>query len=395
MADVFLHVGMPKTGTTTLQAELEQRVDDLARAGVLFPGGRHHAQRLAAYDLLGQRIRGDDARAVPGAFARLVAEMNSYAGPRIVLSEEELGLARPRQVRRLARELAGHRLFVVVTVRDLARTLVSAWQQSVVMGGTCPWQDFIEAVRDPERGSRGIAFWVRHDLLRVLDAWAHEVPRERIRIVTVPPSGAPDHTLLERFASATDLPAGMWGGTSTRRNASLGAAELEVIRRLNEAVVGPLNNKQHRHLVEDAIRPGLDQAGSRPLRLPHDHLDWAQQRSADLVAALERRGHPVFGTLEDLIPADVPAGTPPPDELSEAELLAAAERELRALALAHGRLYSRYSRAFSEREGRAPGPGEVLGSSTRAAVFSLQKRALSAADHRLVNRVARFYLRHT
>ena len=41
MADVYLHVGLPKTGTTTLQAALDHHVDDLAEQGVLYPGGRH------------------------------------------------------------------------------------------------------------------------------------------------------------------------------------------------------------------------------------------------------------------------------------------------------------------------------------------------------------------
>lgn len=395
MADVFLHVGLPKTGTTTLQAELEQRGHALVRAGVLFPGGRHHAQRLAAYDLLGQRVRGDDPGDVPGAFRRLVAEMDAFTGRSIVVSEEELGLARPRHVRRLARSLKGHRLFVIVTVRDLARTLVSAWQQSVVMGGTCSWQSFIEAARDPGRRSQGIAFWLRHDILRVLDAWGCEVPPERIRLVTVPPSGAPSETLLLRFASAAELPPGIWAGGATLRNTSFDAAALEVLRRLNEKVLGPLTQGQYRHVVEQAIRPGLGSSGSRPLVLPPEHLGWARQRSVELVAELERRGHPVYGDLEDLLPAQQPVSTPAPDDLTDAELLAAAEAELCAVVLAHGRLYTRYRRAFIRQHGRIPTPGEVVGSTTRAAVFGLQKRALSAADHRVVNWAARAYLRRS
>ena len=58
MADVFLHVGLYKTGTTTIQGALTGTADQLAAAGVLFPGG-HRAQRLAAYDLLGQRVGGE------------------------------------------------------------------------------------------------------------------------------------------------------------------------------------------------------------------------------------------------------------------------------------------------------------------------------------------------
>src|SRR5687768_12499027 len=99
MADVFLHVGLPKTGTTTLQAALDHHVNDLANAGVLYPGGRHEVQRLAAFDLLGQRLEGDE-RPVAGAFGRLIEEMAAYDGRSIIVTEEILGMARPRQARR-------------------------------------------------------------------------------------------------------------------------------------------------------------------------------------------------------------------------------------------------------------------------------------------------------
>ena len=89
MADVHLHVGLPKTGTSSIQAALDARNASLADAGVLYPGGRHRAHRLAAYDLLGQRVRGDDADLVAGAFSRMVEEMAGYSGPSVVVSEEE------------------------------------------------------------------------------------------------------------------------------------------------------------------------------------------------------------------------------------------------------------------------------------------------------------------
>ena len=404
MSDVFLHVGLPKTGTTTVQAVLEQRASALAEVGVLFPGGRHHAERLAAYDLLGQRVRGDDNLAVAGAFARLVAEVGPFQGRSVVVSEEELGLARPRHVRRVVRSLPGHRVVVVVTVRDLARTLVSAWQQSVVMGSTVTWEQFVDAAQDPAQGPSGLSFWVRHDLLRVLDAWGSELPVEQVRIVTVPPSGettvpgvtgARGDTLLDRFAAATELPAGALGDPPAWRNVSLGAAELEVLRRLNERLVGPLNTKQYRHVVEQGLRSGLESTRSRAPQLRPEHVAWVRGRSADLVAELERRGHPVVGDLADLLPADAPLAASHADGTSESELLAAAEAGLASLALAHGRLFTRYNRAFRREEGRLPTPRELVGSSSRAAVFHLQKQGLAATGHPLVNWAARTWLRRT
>ena len=136
--------------------------------------------------------------------------------------------------------------------------MVSAWHQNVMTGSTTTWLDFMTAVRDPAAVSvpDATAFWLRHDLLRVLDTWSSAVAPERIRVLTVPPPGAPAHTLLERFSEAAELPADLWGrGEVAVRNVSLGAAEVEVMRRLNEAVVPVLNQAQHRFVVEHGLRP--------------------------------------------------------------------------------------------------------------------------------------------
>jgi hypothetical protein len=45
----------------------------------------------------------------PAPFRRMVAEIDAYGGERVVVSEEELGLARPVQVRRVVRALSGTR----------------------------------------------------------------------------------------------------------------------------------------------------------------------------------------------------------------------------------------------------------------------------------------------
>lgn len=397
MADVHVHVGLPKTGTSSIQAALDAHAGRLAEAGVLYPGGGHRAHRLAAYDLLGQRVRGDDADLVAGAFNALVAEMTEFTGRSIVVSEEELGMARPRHVRRLVRGLDGHRVHVVIGVRDMARTVVSAWQQDLVTGGTTTWQDFIAAVREPHRSTvpAATAFWIRQDPLRVIDAWATAVPVERITVMTVPPAGASNRTLLERLVRAADLPVDL-GESGGPRNVSLGAAELEVVRRMNPHVLARLNQEQYRFVIEHGIRPRLEVEGSRQLRLPVEHACWAREYGERLVGDLRRRGVRVVGDLGDLAPLDAPTSARPFDVVSDAELLAAAEAALASLALAHGTLFRRYRRQFARREGRRPTAQEVVGSSARAAGFQLQKAALRrTGDSRLLAWASRTYVERT
>jgi hypothetical protein len=402
VTDVYLHIGLPKTGTTSIQHALQTRKDALAERGFLFPGGNHHAQRLAAYDLLGRRIEGADATRIPGSFRRLVREIDAHDGPGVVVSEELLALARPVHVRKLVRALRRHRVHVVVGVRDLGRTLVSAWQQEIVMGRTFSWCEYAAAVRDPDQAGvrAGVAFWIRHDVFRVLDTWERRVPRERVRLVTVPPPGTPSEVLLDRFAEAVGLPAGSLHVPTPPRNESLGVAELEVVRRLNTRITGPLTRNQYLHVTERGIRPGLRLPDSRPLRLPAEDRDWVERRSDRVIARLDERGHPLHGDLADLVPA-APAlrgggDARRIDEVSDAELLAASEVALATLSRAHGALFTRYRRAFVQQKGEEPGPLELLGSSTRAAGFRMRESALDRADsNRLLAWAARTYLRRT
>lgn len=395
MADVYLHVGLPKTGTTTIQTALEQRVEALADIGVLYPGDRQE-QRLATFDLIGQRVEGDERR-VSGAFGRLAEQMREWAGRGIVVSDEDLGLARPRQVKRVVRNLSDHRVFVVVTVRDIARTVVSAWQQSVVMGKTTSWGDYVAAVREFEGDvvSEAAGFWLRQDLLRVLDIWACGVPAERIRVVTVPPRGAAPGVLLDRFAAATDLPRDIWGSTeTTERHVSFGAPELEVIRRLNERVLGPLTQRQHRLVVYNGIRPGLNGTRSRPLALPDEHQDWARQHALHLVSELRRRGTPVFGDPEDLVPTVQASDGRRLDDVSEAELLAGAEAALASLAIAYGKLSWRSRKLRLGSDDASAGAVDSLASATRRTTFRFKKLAQKHAnDNRLFAAAARTYVK--
>ena len=102
---------------------------------------------------------------------------------------EGLAGARRRHARQLVDALAPHRVHVVLTVRDLARLLTSAWQQSVVMGRGEDWPEYLASVRDPEHGTISVAtkFWLKHDITRVLDVWGTVVPHDRVIVVTVPP----------------------------------------------------------------------------------------------------------------------------------------------------------------------------------------------------------------
>lgn len=394
--DVFLHIGLPKTGTTTLQAAFTRGASAMRADGMLFPGESHLDQRRAIYDFLGRRIPGDDQQ-VAGAFSAMLAEINAYEGERVLISEELLGLARPRAVRRLAAALAPHRLHVVMGVRDFGRTLLAAWQQEIVREGTLAWSDYAQAVRDPRAGaSVGVAFWLRHDPVRVLDSWETVVPRERVHLVTVPAAGTPPDELMQRFSRVLGLAPDRLPRDLPVRNQSLGVIGVEVVRRLNLDLDEQLTRRQYINVVEEGVRKGLADVPDRPLVLPERELPWVRERAAATIAELRRRGYAVEGSLEELQPLPAPPGARAVDDIDAQELLHATQQALRSTALAQGALFRRWRKAADQGSGEPPGRREALTSSVRAAGFRAKVAALERADRsRVLGWAAQQYLRRT
>jgi hypothetical protein len=395
VSDVYLHIGLQKTGTSYLQRTLWDSRAALADKGVLVPGTTFNAHTLAAWDLLGRRPKGADLPAVPGSWQALVDQVNAFDGSSAVISHEILMHARPKDVKRIARDFEESNLHMVLTVRDLGRTIGSAWQQELGKGHSWSWADYVAAVREPEKWppTAGVAFWLRQDPIKILDAWETAVPRERIHIVTLPPPGSPVTRLLERFAAAIAIPIDALTAERPAVNSGVGAVEAEVLRRLNAELDGRLNERQYIHVVQRGVRHGLaPQDGSRPIRLDANELGWVQGWGRELVATLAERGYPISGDLADLIPQaargeeDHAAAV----EVSDAEVADAAMRALVAVTGAYADFWWRARRRDRRSEASTT---TKIASWGRSLSFRARTAALELSDrNKLAAKAANRYL---
>ncbi len=400
---MHVHIGLGKTGTSTIQRALTEQQQALRAFGIHMPGGSHAATRRAVYDLMGRRIGGSTSEAVNGAWKPFARAVVASEAPTVVFSEEMLALARPRVVKQLVESLSPRRVIVIVTVRDLGRVLGSYWQQMVMMGRTEPLTEFLQTVRDPGSGpaSAGVGFWMRQDLIRTLNAWESVVPREDIRIVTLPGPGQAPDLLNDRFAEVVGAPPGLLRSSRRVGNASVGAPEAEVVRRLNELLAGDLAENQRLSLMR-VIREGLVGRDSHQIVVPSSEFGWIAERSAEMVAELSARGYPVIGSLDDLTPRPGPAGpeTDGRGTVDEAEVAQAAIAALAAVSIDRSRLWVR-NRERAARRRRRAGAGttastDKLASQGRAARFRMKTWALEKADDsRLLGWAARAYLKRT
>lgn len=390
--EIYIHVGLPKSGTTYLQDALWASRATLTKNGVLFPGTAPDSQRLAAWDLLGRRLQGVDQPQVPGSWQRLVDSARQWDGDKIVISEEFLVHARPRHIKRMERDFAPAKMHVVVTVRDLERTIRSMWQQELAMGRTWTLPEYVAAVRDPAAGpaTAGVRFWLRFDLGRILRMWEAVVPAERIRVVVVPPPGAPVGLLAARFSESIGLDTGTLTLPDKPVNASVGRTEAETLRRLNAALAGRLSDRQYAFLMEHVIRPALRESNGLPIRIPDDDLAWARKRACELADVLNKGSYHVVGDPAELIPPESDPVDQTPEQVDDAAM---AEAALTAL----GATMEHYAKFRAKRIRRAKAhasPGTKVASSARALTFRSRFAVLESADrNRLASKAANMYLR--
>ncbi|MAS56059.1 hypothetical protein [Nocardioides sp.] len=348
---IFLHVGLQKTGTSYLQGIVFQSVAQLADQGVAVVPATKRRMFWLMLDVRG-RIRPDfDPPEVAASVDRFAAELARTTAPTALVSEESLAPATDEQIERLLAACGDREVHVVVTLRDLARQIPSAWQESLKAGASYRFDDYLDKLRRQEN-KPGHHLWRQKDVPRLLGAWSRHVPVDRIHVVTVPPEGSDPALLLERFCEVIGVEPARLDRDVVRKNEGLKHVGAEVLRRVNEELA-PTHRK--RDVYGDVGKRYLStqilarQQGER-IRIPERRREWTQRVSQSHIDYIRTEGFGVVGDLADLQPGQesfAAASTQP----SEAEVSAVAAK---ALAVVIGDEMDR-RRALRSTPGSAPG----------------------------------------
>ena len=330
---VVLHVGLPKTGTTYLQAVLAHHRDALRETGVLYPFVRPQAMFLGAVEVRGSREKfGLTADDVAGTWQALCDRVLAHAGTSVI-SHEILGGAEPDEIAAALAPLAGIEVDVVVTARDLGRQATAHWQEEVKLGDTRSFaaleHDQLRA--DVPQGERP-HFWHAQDYAAALRRWATAVPAQRVHLVVGPPPGAAAEVLWQRFAEACGISqeaeAVVDADAVAPANRSLTTEAIALLRQVNRELDGRLTPREHARLVKRELAEGrLANRPGTPPRTPAALADVLTPAASDWGREIEASGHPVHGSLDDLTPVlagpgdphpdAVPPGVPDPDEVAD------------------------------------------------------------------------------
>jgi hypothetical protein len=324
---VFLHIGAPKTGTTYLQHVLFKNREALADAGVLYPYSALDQTFRSAHDFCGTTWFGHHADRFRGEWDRVAELARSWEGSTVIISSELLAAATPDRIKSRLGMLAPAQaeqteLHVVFSARDLARQLVSDWQEQVKHKHTVTLERFVDDLVELGRNAPepfGRLFWGLHDAGAVLATWSEAVPPERIHVITVPPPGGPSDALWTRFCTVTGLDPAGYDTTAKRSNASMGVEETELVRRMNRRLT-KMDGNSYDVLVRLFLADKVLGGGTTRLTLPPDRMAWARSRSQTLIDQLSEAGYQVEGDLSDLMPRPPETDYVSPTALTDGDL---------------------------------------------------------------------------
>ena len=312
----LLHIGLPKTGTTSLQRGLALNRDALLAAGVCYPGTAfNHRDQVAALMQrpLGWRTRGAKLHD-RGLWDRLMAQVRraeSDGVRRSFISHEFCCESTDDQAARFVEELGADRIHVAVTLRGFAELLPSNWQQFVKAGYTKGFDRWLKDVLTPRpRQSTVKTFLRRNDQAAIVDRWVRLVGPDRVTVVIADKTRPAQ--LISAFESMLGLPA---GATAARpvggyvANRSLSSAETELVRRVNSVVHQQgYDWLRYTQLIRHGVIARMQECRSpgeteAKVVLPEWAAEAAAQRAEQYTRAIAESGCRVIGELSTLTAA--------------------------------------------------------------------------------------------
>lgn len=371
---VFLHIGLPKTGTSYLQTILWSHRPQLRAAGLLVPGRERRDHLWASLVVREDRsVRRRGPRA-PQAWDVLQREVASWDGDAVV-SHEFFCSATAAQAARTVAALAPAEVHLVVTARDPLSLFTSSWQESLKNKSTTRIEDYGRSVsEDPTV----VWDWRALDLGLVLERWGSAVAADRVHVITPP---EPRDELWSRFCGVLGVDPGVADPSSGFGNTSLGVVEAETLRRVNERLVG-FDRALDRgvwirtFLSDERLVPrGGDRFWPGP-----DQQEDCRRRAAAAVGLVRDRGYDVVGDLDSLLVPDELPERRHPSSVTDGEV---AQVAVSLVAQLLGDLKERSAAPGGSPSSSSPPP--VGG---RTVAFRPAARAAGQAARRTVERAA-------
>lgn len=303
--DVMIHIGPPKTGSTSIQTTMAERRDEMAGLGVLYPGSGVRA-KFSGWAVMGARPRGMRKPRM-SEWDELVREVND-SGLKAVVSSEAFGRADEDAIGRMVESFGAERVHVVAVGRRLDKALPSLYQEKVKKFLSTTYEEWLaDILAGDDLDSIAESFPPGQQLALTARKWAVHLDPQRFHLIC---SDEKNRALMPRsFERLLDLPDGfLEPGTSA--NESLDRTSVEMLRQLNaQKKAHGWTDDFYRKMVFYGAVKGLRHRewGPEDTKVPTPP-EWALSRIRTLadhtIASLaEQRVH-VIGDLGSLRPGE-------------------------------------------------------------------------------------------
>ncbi|AIY16048.1 hypothetical protein GUY44_11250 [Pimelobacter simplex] len=320
----FLHIGLPKTGTTALQQALDRARPELERLGA------HNVSRDAHEMRVGQVAAGSLAEFWgdhwQGRWTELAADFRTSAARCTFWSSESLCQAPDDRIAYLAEQLGGD-AHVVVTLRPLAPLLVSQWQQALRRRGIRSLEEWAAAqfaevsasgeLTGPPR--RVMAPLQRFNVERIVREWGDVFGEHRV-VLLAPVADRSRN--LRAFEALMGVPNGLLRPTE-EGNESLPYPEAETLRAFNRTYTErDGDHPTWMRAINTGAREPLRQLARHttpyPIRAPRWIAERANEYAARWIDAVSATAATVVGDLGGLLvdPAAFAEEVAPPERVS-------------------------------------------------------------------------------
>ncbi len=235
---------------------------------------------------------------------RLVAAVRkvtpgSGSTARAIISSEWYAGASGEAIERAVRDLDGSRMQVLLFVRPLSSTLLSAWQQALKLGGKQSLHEWLTTIFDEPTSPTAERAWGKHRYDLIAARWAKHIGADRVSIVVLDPTNP--ESLFRTVEEIAGVAPGSASAAPSRTNQSLSPFESDVLLALNKefyARGGTLRGYRQGVLrtfdgYVNSVRVGTPEK----MRLPQPWEPRVAALNEEIASGIERSGVQVIGDL--------------------------------------------------------------------------------------------------
>jgi hypothetical protein len=306
--EILLHIGPPKTASTTIQRRLAERRDELAAAGITVVV----EHRDAAIDLIGHDYLNRRTRSSTFAWKALQKAVESAPGTRVIISNELFAWLDQANVQTLIEALGPGRTRVIFCARSLEHLATSFWHELVIRGGTNSRNEWFKELRAadgrPDNLEHPAArFWHAEDPAALARRWGGVIGPDRMTCVVV--SERDPRATLDRIDHALGLPQIELPRGVRVSNRSTSPERLEALVRFNRRIAAmrlPLRFRAtlaryaHEQLAARHESPAGVQGLSNEMRA------WCAERQSRTFKEVRELGIDVVGSLDEHFISETP-----------------------------------------------------------------------------------------